>query len=120
MKPSYAELADQVRELQAAQDAKRELVRILELEPMGGRPDDRATWDDIIAAVAQVAELRTLRGNAIQRRAEELRTALHAPGSATWPELVAMVVNNVDQCTGNDGTGERCVLGAGHPGECEW
>lgn len=56
----------------------------------------------------------------IQRRTGQLAAALHAPDSATWPELVAMAAVNVDQCSTNvNGSGERCAHGAHHPGECE-
>jgi hypothetical protein len=115
-----SELVNPVRELQAAQDAKRELVRLLELEPMGGRPHGRATWDDVIAYTAKALGGRRLANANTRRRGDELAAALHAPDSATWPELVAMAAANVGQCTTNvGGSGERCVYGAHHPGECD-
>lgn len=56
----------------------------------------------------------------LDRRTMQLLVALHAPDSATWPELVAMADDNVSQCSTNvHGSGERCVYGAHHPGECE-
>jgi hypothetical protein len=56
----------------------------------------------------------------VKRRTEALGAALHAPESASWPELVAMAEANVGQCTTNvHNSGERCVYGAYHPGECD-
>lgn len=98
--------------------AKTRLVELLGLEPMGGRPDGLATWDDVIAYVAKALGTRTMQGQTIRRRTDQLAAALHAPDSATWPELIAMI--QPGQCSTNvGGTGDRCVYGANHPGECD-
>lgn len=103
-----------------AEAAKKALVDLLELEPMGGRPDGLATWDDVIAYVAKLKGGHRLANANTRRRGDELAAALHAPDSATWPELVAMAAANVDQCSTNvNGSGERCVYGAHHPGGCD-
>jgi hypothetical protein len=53
---------------------------------------------------------------AVQRMADQLGAALHAPEGATWSELVAMAEHNVGQCTTNvHNSGERCVYPSGHP-----
>lgn len=106
--------------LEAAEAARAELVKLLELEPMGGRPDGAATWDDVIAYVAKALGTRSGLLATVDRRTGQIGSALHAPDSATWPELVAMVEANVGQCSTNvHNSGERCVYGAYHPGECE-
>jgi hypothetical protein len=103
-----------------AEAAKKALVKLLELEPMGGRPGGRATWDDVIAYVAKLKGGHQLANSNTRRRGEELAAALHAPDSATWPELVAMAEANIGQCTTNvHNSEERCVYGAFHPGECD-
>jgi hypothetical protein len=117
MRPSYAELTQR---LEFAEAAKKALVGLLELEPMGGRPDGRATWDDVIAYVAKSKDGHALANANTRRRGEELAAALHAPDSATWPQLLVMVEANVGQCcTDVHSSGERCVYGAYHPGECD-
>lgn len=103
-----------------AETARAELIRLLELEPMGTRADGVATWDDVVAYVAKALGTRAMQGAAIRRRTAELAAVLHAPDGATWPELMAMVQANIGQCTTDvGGTGERCVLGAFHPGGCD-
>jgi hypothetical protein len=73
-----------------AEAAKKALVKLLELEPMGGRPGGRATWDDVIAYVAKLKGGHQLANS------------------------------NIGQCTTNvHNSGERCVYGAFHPGECD-
>lgn len=84
--------------LETAQDALTKLVQMLELEPMGGRPDGRATWDDVIAYVAKALGTRTLALEAVKRRTAHLAAAVGLPeGDTPWPIALGQVLRLTEE-----------------------
>jgi hypothetical protein len=71
-----------------ATQARDELVRLLDIEPMGGRPDGVATWDDVVAYTAKALGTRTLALRTVERREAALAAALGASHDTPWPVLV--------------------------------
>jgi hypothetical protein len=64
---------------------------LLELEPMGGRPDGRATWDDVIAYTAKALDSRAMAHATVKRRTAQLAAAVDLPEGTSWQEALAEV-----------------------------
>jgi hypothetical protein len=74
-----------------AEAAKKALVKLLELEPVGTRPDERATWDDVIAYTAKALDSRAMAHATVKRRTAQLVAAVDLPEDTSWPEALAEV-----------------------------
>jgi hypothetical protein len=79
--------------LEAAEVARDVLAALLELEPMGDRPDERATWDDVIAYTAKALDSRKMTHATVKRRTAQLVAAVGMPEGTSWPEALAEVMH---------------------------
>lgn len=77
----------------SADDARGALVELLQLEPMGGRPDGRATWDDVVAYTAKALGTITVTQAAVRRRAKLLADAVgNVDDPPSWPHALGRVL----------------------------
>ena len=74
-----------------ADEAYDELVRVLELEPMGDRPDGKATWEDVVYYTMKARSSLAMTNRSVARRSKQLAAALGMPEDTPWPELVRAV-----------------------------
>jgi hypothetical protein len=74
-----------------AEAAKAALVRILDLEPMAGRPNGLATWDDVLDYTAKLKGGHRLASANTARRGAQLADALSLPEATPWPQLLERV-----------------------------
>ena len=77
--------------LDFAEAAKRALVKLLDLEPMRGRPDGKATWDDVVGYVAKALGTSTMLLATVERRTAQLAATVDLPEGTNWPTALAEV-----------------------------
>ena len=70
-----------------ADEAKTELIRVLELNP-------GASWEDVVYYAAKARSSLRMANQAVRRRTEQLNTVVGLPSDGSWPQALSEVAKH--------------------------